>query len=178
MNRKPTPLSWPQPARTRDGVDYRIRPIEPADAARERAFILAMSAVSRYQRFMFGMSEPSPEFVQKLVTVDHHHNMALVAVIGGGDEERIIGVARYAVDETGKDCEFAVAVADDWQGRGIATAVARLLFEYAAQQGFRTIYGLVQPNNERMLDLARHLGLEVENSSPRQESVRAILRLN
>ena len=68
--------------------------------------------------------------------------MALVAVVGDGDgEERIIGVARYAADADGQDCEFAVAVADAWQCRGIGTTLARLLFEHAAREGFRAIYG-------------------------------------
>lgn len=178
MNPSSTPPEWPQAARTADGIPYRIRPIELADAARERDFILRMSAESRYLRFMYGMSEPSPEFVRKLVDVDRHRDMALVAVIADGAEERIIGVARYAADEDGNDCEFAVAVADDWQCRGIATTLTPLLFEYARREGFRSIYGTVLANNQRMIDLVVALGLAVEAPAEGQPTLRASMRLN
>lgn len=159
------------------GVEYRIRPIRTDDADRERDFILSLSPESRFQRLMYTLREPSPEFVARLVNVDHHRDMALVAVLGTGTEERIIGVARYAADESGRDCEFAVAVADEWQCRGIGTTLARQLFEYATHEGFRTIYGTVLASNQRMLELAEWLGLTVEHPVPGQHTVRASRRL-
>ena len=38
-----------------------------------------------------------------------------------------------------------------------------MLFEYAAAQGFRRIYGYVLARNERMLELCRHLGLTIDS---------------
>ncbi len=166
-------LRWPSAARTCDGVEYRIRPIEPADAAREHDFIRGLSAESRYLRFMHDMREPSADFVRSLVEVDRHRTMALVAVHGEGPGERIIAVARYAADAQGQDCEFAVAVADDWQCRGIATTLTPLLFEHARREGFRTIYGTVLAHNQRMIELAIGLGLEVESPAEGEDTVRA-----
>jgi acetyltransferase len=166
-------LAWPRVARTRDGVEYLIRAIRPDDAARERAFILSLSPESRFQRLMYTLREPSDAFVEQLVHVDYHDTMALVAVVGTGAEDRIVGVARYAVDESGKDCEFAVAVSDDWQGRGIGTTLGRDLFEYARREGFRSIYGTILRDNARMLDLARWLDLEIDSAARGQETVRA-----
>ena len=131
--------AWPRAERSSDGVAYHVRPIRKDDAARERDFILALSPESRFQRFMHGMREPTEGLVAQLVDIDSHSRMALLAVIGAPPDERIIGVARYAADPNGLDCEFGVAVADDWQCRGIGTTLARLLFEYAAREGFQTI---------------------------------------
>jgi len=167
----------PFSARTTDGVPYRIRPITPADAAREREFIVGLSPVSRHARFMHAMSEPSAALVERLVDVDGVRNRALVAVIGTGDDERIIGVARYGADEQGPDCEFAVAVADDWQCRGIGTTLVQRLFADAARAGFRAIYGTMLPDNAPMRDLAEHLGLEVQPWDGKQPTVRAVRRL-
>ena len=161
-------------ARTSHGVDYRIRPITPADERRERDFILALSPASRHARFMHAMREPSPDLVHRLVDVDGVRNRALVAVIGAGDDERIIGVARYGADDAGPDCEFAVAVADDWQCRGVGTTLIQRLFADAARAGFRAIYGTMLADNARMLDLANHLGLEVEPWDGKQPTVRAV----
>ncbi|HEV8441975.1 MAG TPA: GNAT family N-acetyltransferase [Steroidobacteraceae bacterium] len=159
-------------ARTADGIPYRIRAIRPDDAQRERDFIAAMSPQSRYQRFQNSLREPGDALIASLVNVDRHRTMALVAVVGAGDTERIIGVARYAADADG-GCEFAVAVADDWQGRGIGRTLVPLLFEHAAKQDFTTIYGTVLADNPRMIDFARWLGLKVESPRRGETTVRA-----
>jgi acetyltransferase len=165
------------PAHTSDGVPYHIRPITPADAARERAFIGGLSAQTRYRRFMHVLGDPSPEFIERLVTVDGRRTMALVAAIGQGADEAIIGVARYCADDDGNACEFAIVVGDGWQNRGIGTTLAPLLFEHAKRAGFRAIYGVIQADNPRMIELAEYLGLTVEPAAPGQETVRAVRRL-
>ncbi len=163
-------------ARTSGGVPYHIRPIRPDDAERERAFINGLSPQSRYQRFMHTLREPADAFVASLVNVDYQRTMALVAVAGEGAAERIIGVARYAADND-EVCEFAVAVADDWQCRGIGTTLVPLLFEHAARVGFKMIYGTVLADNQRMIELAQWLGLTVDVPQAGEVTVRAWRRL-
>lgn len=138
---------------------------------------MSLSPESRFQRLMYTLREPSAEFVARLVNVDQHRDMALVAVLGEGAEEKIIGVARYAADPDGRDCEFAVAVGDAWQCRGIGSTLTRLLFEHAQREGFRSIYGTVLASNQRMLELAEWLGLTIEPAVAGQQTVRASRRL-
>jgi len=161
-----------------DGMEYRVRPIRKDDAGRERDFIGSLSAASRFQRFMHTIREPTDELIAQLVDIDTHRRMALVAVIGEPADECIIGVARYAADADGRDCEFGVAVGDRWQCRGIGTTLARLLIEHAAREGFRAIYGHVLADNQRMIELAEWLGLEVEPGIAGQTTVRVSRRLN
>lgn len=168
---------WPETARTRDGVAYHIRPIRPDDLDREREFILGLSVRTRFQRFQHTLGEPSEDFIARLVRVDYHREMALLASQGEGAAEHILAVARYAADDDGDDCEFAVVVADEWQGRGIGTTLARRLFAYAADEGFASIYGTVLVDNAAMIGLARSLGLEVESAARGQDMVRASRRL-
>ena len=169
---------WPRHERTCDGVEYRVRPICKDDAAREREFILGLSPESRFQRFMHAIREPTEDLIAHLIDIDSHSRMALVALIGNAPAERIVGVARYVADADGQDCEFAITVADDWQCRGIGMNLSRLLFEHAAHEGFRSIYGLVLNDNHRMIELAEALGLCVEPAIPGQSTVRAAKRLN
>lgn len=166
-----------RPHFTSAGTRYQIRPIRPDDAQREREFIARLSPQSRYQRFMHSLGEPGPEFIDRLVHVDHHRTMALVAVVKENGEERIIGVARYAADDD-EQCEFAVAVADDWQCRGVASTLVPLLFEHAARQGFHTIHGTVLAENRRMIEFARWLGLTVDAPRAGEATVRAWRRLD
>jgi acetyltransferase len=181
VNVSAQPPSWPRSERTSDGVDYRVRPICRDDAQREREFIMGLSPESRFQRFMHAMREPSEQLVAHLVDIDAHSTMALVAVVGTPPTEHIIGVARYAADASTdtRACEFGVAVADAWQCRGIGSTLTRLLFEYAAREGYRSIYGHVLANNQRMIELAEWLGLEVEAPPlPGQSTLRASRRLD
>jgi acetyltransferase len=170
--------TWPRTVRLDDGLEYRVRPICHGDTARERDFILALSPHSRFDRLMYTLKEPSAEFLSRLVDVDMERDAALVAVIGDDEAEKFIGVARYAADATGHDCEFAVAIADDWQCRGIGSTLTRMLFDYAKARGFRSIYGTILASNQRMLELAEWLGLTIEPPVPGQTTVRAARRLN
>jgi acetyltransferase len=154
------PIQWTRVVTTRHHVTYRIRPICAEDAARERVFIMGLSPESRYQRMMYTMVEPSPDLVDRFVRVDYHHNMAFVAVVGQGDDERIIGVARYAADGE-EGYEFAVAIADEWQARGIGATLSHLLFDYARVEGIRTLYAKILASNHRMIEFARWLGMSM-----------------
>ena len=145
-------------ALTADGVPYVIRAIGVADAAREREFICGLSAASRYSRLMHAVREPSAAFIDQMVNVNYHRTMAVVAVVGEGDQESIIGVARYADSPGGSDSEFAIAVADEWQSRGVGSALAHRLFDYARQQGLLRMCASIAATNTRMLSLAHWLG--------------------
>lgn len=145
-------------------VEYVIRPICADDADREREFICGLSAESRYNRLMHVVSEPTDEFVERMVNVDHHHSMAYVAVVGDGNTQRIIGVARYAAAPGSAGSEFAIAVADQWQSRGVGTAIARRLLDHAREQGIHHLDARILATNFRMLDLARWLGFSTDTN--------------
>jgi len=170
------PIQWTRVATTRDNATYRIRPIRAEDAARERAFIMGLSAESRYERMMYTMGEPSPELVDRFVRVDYHHNMAFVAVIGQDDDERIIGVARYAANGD-EGYEFAVVITDEWQARGVAATLSRLLFDYARIEGIRTLNAKILVSNNHMIEFAHWLGMSTRFSPEDPMVVRASVDL-
>lgn len=143
---------------TRDNVAYRIRPIRPDDAARERAFIMALSPQSRYTRMLHAVSEPATALVERFVHVDYARNMAFVAVLGHETDERIIGIARYTEDGPSRG-EFAVAVMDEWQARGVAASLSSLLFDFARSQGVKNLHATILATNHAMIELAHWLGM-------------------
>ncbi len=155
------PVECERQAKTRDGVEYLIRPIRPDDLEREYAFVRGLSEETLYNRLMYAVQEPTDALLLPLVNIDYRSHMALVALMG----ERIVGVARYAIDDDRRQHEFAVAVADEWQGHGIGRTLLEDLFAYARRGGLKRLAGTVLPGNERMLALARNLGLTVRMSS-------------
>ncbi|HTV95644.1 MAG TPA: GNAT family N-acetyltransferase [Steroidobacteraceae bacterium] len=164
------PRGWERAAITRDGESYRIRPIREDDADRDRAFIRTLSPEARYRRMMISMRDPSPDLLEHLVHVDYLRDMAFVAVLG--QEERIIGVARYADDGTPSK-EFAVAVLDEWQARGVAATLSLLLIEYARAHGVGAFHALIMASNQPMIDLARWLGMSTSLDTQDRTMVRA-----
>jgi acetyltransferase len=57
--------------------------------------------------------------------------------------------------------EFAIAVLDQWQGQGIGAALLERCLTLAAERGLETIWGLVLPENSKVLALGRKLGFAI-----------------
>jgi hypothetical protein len=104
----------------RDGTRVLIRPIEKDDAALERAFLERLSPESREYRFL-GQMNFSNDMIKRLTDIDYRRDMAFVALRHEAGETREIGVSRFCISDDGTSCECAVAVADEWQGKGLGS---------------------------------------------------------
>lgn len=136
------------------------RPIGPDDAAIEQAFVRDLSPESRHNRFMAEIRELSPEMLARFTRIDYPHDLALIVTHDEQGREREIAVARYiALDAPGR-CEFALAVADGWQGRGVGYRLMETLMRFAREGGFRHMDGYVLAANHKMLELMQALGFE------------------
>lgn len=140
-----------------DGRQVQIRPIRSEDARAERAFIMALSPRTRRARFLEQISEPSEALIRKLVDVDHVNDEAFVA-IDAADPLRLVGVARYAVDNDPTECEIAVTVMDDWQGQGLDQALMQPLMATARRNGLKRMISIDSANHHPMRELAQALG--------------------
>ncbi len=159
-------------------MPYRIRAISTDDAGRERAFIGSLSEATLYNRLMYALREPSAQFIRNLVDVDYHESMALVASLPDAAGEPLIAVARYATDAPGsRRAEFAVAVADAWQGRGVGRRLLAELIAYARARGLATLYGSVLATNQPMIELAHSLGMQTNPADGNGQLVDAVLAL-
>ncbi len=166
----------PSADRTRrlaNGRRVRLRPINAADAELEAAFVRDLSMTSRYKRFMSSLRELSPAKLKYFTDVDQVSHIALAALPADRrGPERWVGVARCVTDPQGGACEFAVTVADDWQGSGLAGVLMRALMRAARERGLKTMYGNVLASNRRMLALARQLGFKVGRAPDEPGTVR------
>ena len=102
------------------------------------------------------MNRLSSGLVRYLTDVDHHDHEALVAEIGGGE---LVGVARYVRLEREPDtAEVAVAVVDDWQGRGVASEILSRLAARARDEGIARFRATCLADNRAVLDVLQELG--------------------
>lgn len=140
-----------------DAADLEIRPISPADRAALQAGFDRLSRESRYRRFLAARRGLSKAELRYLTEVDHHDHEALVAFDRRTGEG--VGVARYVRSaEHPESAELAVAVVDDWQGRGVGSRLAGELAERAQQEGITVFTAVMLAENRLMLELARSLG--------------------
>ena len=145
----------------------KIRPIRPNDKEGLLAGFERLSEDSRYKRFLTPMDTLTSSQLRYLTEVDHRDHEALIACDLDGN---IVGVGRY-VREPGSDrSEAAVTVADDWQGRGLGTALTRILAARATEEGIRTFTALLLARNEDMRGLLDAVG-HVEVTSQDGEAV-------
>lgn len=142
--------------RLRDGSDLPVRPIRPEDAELERAFFDALSERSRYQRFLSQMAQLPPQMLARFTQLDYDRELALVVFDPAGHE--FVGVGRYSPNADGETAEFALTIADAWQGRGIGRALLERLCDCARAAGYRTLYGHILNANQDMRGLAERLG--------------------
>jgi len=124
----------------------------------------ALSPESRYLRFMAEVGELSPEMLARFTRIDYPHDLALIVTRAVEGREREIAVTRYiGLPEPGR-CEFALVVADAWQGRGIGYRLMQTLMRFAREAGFTSMEGYVLAANHKMLELMRALGFAIEAS--------------
>ncbi|MGH2952685.1 MAG: GNAT family N-acetyltransferase [Solirubrobacterales bacterium] len=174
----------------RDGSTVVVRQITAGDREGVRRGFERLSEQSRYQRFLTGIGELSDSQLAYLTEVDHHDHEALIAYEADGGTTGV-GVARFVRLADGVSAEAAVTVVDDWQGRGLGTALCTLLAERAREEDVERFTALLLASNEQMLDVLAALGpvrtvsresgmVEVEVELPRAgigEQMAGVLRV-
>ena len=151
------PSRWPERVTLRDGSEVEIRPVRPTDKQLLRDGFARLGAESRYRRFLVPMPRLSTRLLRYLTEVDHHDHEALGALAAGSGEP--IGIARYVRSEQDGDAaEVAVAVIDDWHGRGVATALLTRLAERAREEGIARFTATCLAGNTEALELVGDLG--------------------
>ncbi|MEJ6001991.1 bifunctional acetate--CoA ligase family protein/GNAT family N-acetyltransferase [Paucibacter soli] len=166
----PYPARYERVLPLRGGGEYLLRPIHPDDAQMLQVLVQQLSPESRYFRFVSHMSELPASMLARFTLIDYDREMALVAVVkerradGDGvvESERIVGVSRYITNPDRSSCEFALVVADDFNGRGLGSRLMESIMDVARDKGLAEIDGLVLANNAGMLKLMRSLGFAVK----------------
>ena len=167
----PYPARYEKTLPLRGGGEYTIRPIHPDDASMLKKLVSELSPESRYFRFVSSMAELPPSMLARFTLIDYDREMALVAVVkertasAEGDiseTERIVGVSRYVTNPDQSSCEFALVVADDFNGKGLGSRLMESIVDAARERGLAEIVGLVLRSNVAMLKLMRGMGFEVK----------------
>ncbi len=133
------------------------------DAASFLVFMLGLSALSTRQRFRGAAVAPmSMSMATQLCTVDGARHQAWLAWGSHGDSVAVVGEARFEVSVCGRNAKLAIAVADDWQGRGVGRALMNELLTAARAAGVSDLHGEVLNDNLRMQAFMRRHGFDID----------------
>ena len=90
--------------------------------------------------------------LSRFCNIDYDREMAIIAEHNTDGKRRNVGVGRLIIEPAGETGEFAVVVADDFQGNGLGLKLLDTLIGIARDKGLRSIYGIVLNNNRKNLN--------------------------
>ena len=128
-----------------------VRPLRRGDARTVVAVFERLGEESRRKRFNGAKPRLGEKELRWLTAVDARHH-ALVAYVDGDPEP--VAIARLV--RAGSSAEIAFAVADEYQQRGIGSALTAELIADARAAGITEITALVASDNPAALALLRH----------------------
>ena len=130
-----------------DGTPVLIRPIRSDDKGLLQEGIQHLSPQSRYLRFLHGGERLTAAELRYLTEIDYRDHFAWVA-ISLDRPELGLGVARYIRDKTRpSQAEAAVAVIDDYQGRGLGRLLLSRLADSARDNGVDAFIAYLAPES-------------------------------
>jgi RimJ/RimL family protein N-acetyltransferase len=142
-----------------DGSTILVRAIHGGDGELLARMFERLSHDARRRRFRGRLDTLGEEDLDYLTDVDGYRHDALVAI--EPDEHEAVGVARFVRLPGRRElAEVAVEVLDEWQRRGVATALLLELTDRARAAGIESYSAIVDPDNEVITALLDRLGAE------------------
>ena len=139
-----------------DGTPVDIRPIRPDDKQLIADGLRCLSEETIRRRFLAAKPRFTAAELRYLTEVDGENHVALVVLPVDGPE-RIVAVGRFVrLADRPDTAEFAIVVADPWQGKGLGKRLGTLLVEQARARGISRIAATVAADNvpaQRLLAL-------------------------
>ncbi|MGW0080330.1 bifunctional acetate--CoA ligase family protein/GNAT family N-acetyltransferase [Streptomyces sp. NPDC003393] len=141
-----------------DGTTVRIRRSTPDDHAEVLRLYEEMSDENLRLRF-FSLSRTSArQAAQRVAGLPRPGYRAMVAEHAG----RLVGLAEYEAEPHGTTADVALAVADDWHHRGLATLLLEHLADAARTAGITAFTADALTENLDVLRVFHDLGLRVK----------------
>jgi len=170
----PYPSKYVIPWRLKDGTEVTLRPIRPEDEPMELELIRGLSSETSRFRFFQIIKDLPHDALVRFCNIDYDREMAFIAETRDGDRRIEIGVSRLILESNKKRGEFAVVVADKYQGKGLGIKLVDMLIEVARDKNVEAIYGIVMTENTNMINLCEKLDFTTKRE---QDGVTVELKL-
>jgi acetyltransferase len=149
-----------------DGTPVTLRPIRPEDEPLWHAMLADSSDETIHMRFRAMFSRSTHEMAARYCFIDYDREMAIVAELTDPDRgRRLAGVARLVAGPNRRSAEFAILLADAWQGRGLAAPLTDFTLDVAGRWGLDTVFAETTPDNGRMIAVMERHGFAIERNA-------------
>jgi acetyltransferase len=153
----PTPARWTAAC----GTEFTLRPVRPEDAALlGELFEDGLSREARYSRFHGAVGRLSATRLAWMADADFQRHAAFIVTRQVDGLGQAVAEGRWVRTAVNPGAEFALCVADAWQGCGIGRRLLRALVQADQTQGLPCLQGDVMPCNGAMQAVARSLGFD------------------
>ncbi|MFH1088140.1 MAG: GNAT family N-acetyltransferase [Chloroflexota bacterium] len=145
----------------KDGSRITLRPMRRDDAELWVDFVSRLSPHSKYLHFHHAPESMGMEDALRFCTVDYANAFAVVAEVLRDKDRHILGIGRY-YRLPGKDsAEIALAIRDDYQGKGLGTRLIEALANVARKDRIAIFHADVLAENEEMMAVLRNYGFHI-----------------
>lgn len=158
----PYPEKFSKAILLKSGQVGRLRPIRPEDEPMEAKMFEKLSRESLYFRFFGFVPTVTHDFLTRFTHIDYDREMAIMAVVEEAGVDKMVGVVRIISDAWGESAEYAIVVADDWQGQGLGSQMTDYIIDIAREMGIKKLYATALATNKAMLGLFEKKGFTVQ----------------
>lgn len=139
-----------------------IRPIRPEDEPMEEEMFEQLSTQTKYFRFFGYIPNVSHDLLTRFTQIDYDREMAFVAEVEEDGVKKLAGVVRLISDAYNTQAEFAIVVADPWQGNGLGNKLADYMLSFARSKDIQKVYAVFLKENKVMAHMFRRRGFEIK----------------
>ena len=151
------------PVILRDGTTASLHATRPEDQAMMQRFIDRLSSASRRHRF-FSETAPPADTIRSLCDSSNPSKQLTIMVMRTiGAEPRIVAAGSYWA-RTADEAEVAMAVDDDFHGKGLGTILLERLAMLAIHRGFTRLWAVTHTDNLAMREVFRESGYPVHET--------------
>jgi acetyltransferase len=145
----------------KNGKNVLLRPIRPEDEAMHAEMIANFSEQTHYYRFFSTGLKVNHDFLTRFTQIDYDREIAIVAEVQEKKKRMLAGVVRIVGDPYNETAEYAIAIADPWQGLGLGNFLTDFILEIARKRGFQKIYASLLRGNNKMQHLFERNGFRI-----------------
>jgi acetyltransferase len=157
----PYPEEFMKTILLKNGQNVLLRPIRPEDEAMHAEMIGSFSEQTQYYRFFSTGLKVNHDFLTRFTQIDYDREIAIVAEVQEKKERMLAGVVRIVGDPFNETAEYAIAIADRWQGLGLGNFLTDYILEIAKKRGFQKIYASLLRGNSKMRTLFERNGFKI-----------------
>ncbi|MBM4274949.1 MAG: bifunctional acetate--CoA ligase family protein/GNAT family N-acetyltransferase [Deltaproteobacteria bacterium] len=152
----------------RDGTPIILRPVKPEDEPLVEKLLQNCSEETIYFRYFRLIKKWTHDMLIRFTQNDYDREIGLMAIGQPPGPEVMMGVGRMVMDADRDSAEFAVIVADPWQGKGLGPKLLERVIDIARENGVRLLYGEVLAQNQPMLEMVRRAGFSLKKDANAQ----------